>query len=330
MTWASRVHQLSRTRGIALLVVLMILLVISTSMATLARVHASIALRSGGADRARLADETALGLERTLLAWADSTGREVVLPPDVDVPGCHVLHDSFTLGAHAIVVRVIAIDQCGLPVWQARRSAQRTAVPAEVRRTWLATPELPHGGFDLARSDSEAGVRVFPRFVEAELDSFPGVLEGGADLSGEDRANLLPGTPEPAEEADRSLAAYVAWPRSERRELNIATAPLALLERESGLKEPTLREIRFDREQATLPRLPVTSADRNGARLGEERQLVSESSEWAFSIDVSVDRVRRRWWVVAHRQPAVNADSEDGGDAAQGPWRIVQRLEVTE
>ncbi len=330
----------SPRRGVALLVVLAALILVTTTSVGLVRLTSTEAARRTFAADARLADDLLIAVEEPILHWLAEEASTVVLPPEAADPRVAVLHDSWSDPNHgAVVVRITAWDQFGMVSMDAARAGSplRLTLPDDARRALdraKHTENSPSGLDQLIdHAASDFGVSVFP-------------MPGPSDAMWFGNGDSLAAPPEsvPDQTAALALGALIATHNnnnaaSTRRTgrrlrassgrsaggasgtsgggINVNTAPIELIE--SAMRAAGRGGIEVVIDSRTRGEsVPLGGLIERGSQQqqGNTPVLVGSSSAWAFRIDISVGPLTRSWW-------AVYASSRSG-------WECVQRLAITE
>jgi hypothetical protein len=305
----------SRGRGVALLVVLGTLVVVTASLAGFSRAAASA--RSG---RARAVEGVACdallrAAERPVQAWLLERSASAVLPPDVDAPALTVLHDLWTCGGIAIELRLVAFDQCGmLPVSASARSALGPVFGAD-----LAVALRRFNQDDAAPLGLDAFAEQLPEW--SVWPGEPGPPTAAIPFGGtEATAATNPSGGSPALGALVASWAPAAHGSQTSAVINVNTAPRPLVEAAlraagRGGLEQVLRS-RAVRRPFMPGRLVAASGEAERAPGVPTPELVASSPCWAFRIDARAGAVRRSWWAVYVR--------------GSSSWECVQRLVIPE
>lgn len=297
-------------RGVALMLVLATLLVVTVGAASIAAL-ASTARQARSVERStRVADDLLAALDAPLIVWLESVSSKVALAPDALIPGVLVLEESWQIdpvapagtasdsGPIAVAISVVAFDQCGMVHWRAARdgSVLRLALAEETLALVDGTP-LPDDvlpGLDLAVTSTPDS--VFP-LASAVLD--PGAAR---------------------------LGALIATHGGSVPRINVNTTPRPLLEHamraagRGGLE--SIMASRAIGTPATAPPAPRSALrrDRRDERSANRRtdavdvEIVASSDAWAFRIDIRTGEASRSWWAVYVFR--------------SGEWRCAQRLAI--
>jgi hypothetical protein len=251
-----------RERGVAILLTLAALVLVTAATAALARL-ASTAQIGRCLDRdTAAADDLLREASKPIEAWLTSEGARVVLPPDSLEPRASVLDDRWEVAGIAHALTITAFDQNGMVPIELARSASplRTLLPEptldELRRS---RPRGRHEGLDLLQAEAERS--IFPAHPTA-------VVVTGATLATHGGSRV-----------------------------NVATAPMRLVEEALRLAgRGGIEAISAAREKGKLPSVPAPVPGRLASRSAPE--IVSTSSAWAFRIDLRVGTASRSWWEV--------------------------------
>lgn len=265
-----------REHGVALLIVLMAIVVVSTATLGLVRVTLVERVRSNLDAEAEIASEVAQAAETPILRWLVSRSRDVILPLEAKEPRIEILHDHFEVEDVPLEIHITAWDTLGmLPLATIERGGPLAdLLPESIRRRRADLPKNLEKPLGLDAFVDAAGLLESP-FPESSKITFSG------DSPKEIALGAL-------------LAPSNAWPG----ELHVHTAPIAFLEavlreeRRGGLSAMLAQRARGERVTA----LPQSSRTKRKDR--EIPTLVNESTCFAFRIDVRVGQVRRSWWAV--------------------------------
>lgn len=261
-----------RRRGAALIVALGALVVMTVTVASLARVASTASIARTTAGSKAIADELLLECSRPIERWLTRDADLVVLPIDAREPRIEVLHDRIQHGGLDVEVALTAFDLCGMvPIEAAQRgSPLRSTLPDVVLRAIDVTP--------------------LPRDGPLGLDLFPETKDG---------LSLYPVT---SPRAPIALGGTVAMRRTKRARLNAATAPLSLLEAALRLRgRGGIELIREARARGERPNLGANSASPEESAIPE---VALGSDAFAFRIDVRAGSLRRSWWETYERESA--------------------------
>lgn len=315
--------RMRRRRGVALLLVLATLVLVSTAIASVARLASLGALQQEMQGDERLALDLLNAAEAPILRWLNLDSHRVILAQDTQTPEVPVLNDRFIVADTAWSLRVTAWDQCGMVPGLEHAERWRDALLGDL----LA----------LMRRVQPDAQQANSRTIEPL-----GKMASDARLSVTDRARLLP---TPAHQAARpfefgnsnaaapartdrpasisallSIGARVATrvealdargDRAAWSTINVHTAPRAVLA--AAFKQVGRRGLdavlaaRAAGRAVTLPNL----GERHE---GSGIEFVTASPVWSFRIDAEVGIASRSWWVVYARM--------------DGHWQLVQRWAI--
>lgn len=304
-------------RAAALLVVLAALILAVTGSASIASIASTTKVRRQFDQRSLRADSLLVTAEAPILHWLNARSSSVVLPPQAQIPGVELLHDSIADGVDEVVLRICAFDQCGMaPIELARsgspiRLALDQDVLAMLDRLTVQPDEKP--GLDLFLT-SQLSNRIG---AGADLGVFPSCPKTNPNRHGEGVFTQPPRTDVPSSDppwGNPAIGSSIATHSAGL--INVNTAPIALIEaamRASGAGG--LEQIIEARELGKLALAPsvVDSGDPNRT---PRLQLTSSSSAWSFRIDIQVGPLRKSWWAVYLRTGS--------------RWECAQRLAITE
>ncbi len=257
-----------RTRGVALLLTLTSVVVVTTTALTLVRVVLLEQTRARLDVETELAGDLLRAAEAPIRYWLDEKSEEVVLPPVAREPRAPVLDDAWEMDGRNYEIRVVAFDQCGMVSLRSARegSPLRRFLPAAVREE-IDRLEEP--------ADSLWGLDLFAGFPFPRGES---------------------GSEEESEEAP-ALGAQVATHGDVPQSLNVHTAPLPLVEAvyrlsSAGGFEQVVAARAEGRKVAAVPPRPD--------RVGLEKLpcLAIRSRFLAFRVDARVGQARRSLWAV--------------------------------
>lgn len=257
-------------RGMALLLTLVALVVVTSATVTLVRMVLTDRTRVRRDAETVLAGDLLRASERPILKWLTTRSESVVLPADADEPRVLVLDDAWTVGETPFELRLTAFDQAGMISIAAARTGSplRPLLPAGFRRELDELAEPPARRFG--------------------LDLLPGSpFPSGGDQPG--AAGITPG-------------ALVATHFDDPAWLNVHTAPLSLIRavyRLAGTGGVELIE-KARTEGKNVGALPPPSEQAKAESLP---RLATRSDGWAFRIDLRVGAVRRSFWAVYRRAP---------------------------
>lgn len=303
-------------RGFALIVVLVAIVVCAAGAVALVRVRTTHALADSVERRTEVADDVVRGLERFMAAWLASDADSVVLPPDATVAALVVLNDNWAADA-TVRARIVAFDQMGMVPWTESAGSLLASVEDSVRAARRRADSL-----------SPIGLDVLPIEPTGDgVDAYPSALASPAIQFGSDAPQPAPALSEgptveklPPEIPDLvrpAVGARFATHGASTATFNLNTTPRDLLERAMHRAgRGGLDVVLKARESGTLSVGEGTASSSGGqrARTGGVR-FVGASDAWAFLVEVSVDELTRRWWIVWVREPGQS-------------WRLQQRLEV--
>ncbi|MBI4881783.1 MAG: hypothetical protein HY812_19300 [Planctomycetes bacterium] len=260
------------TRGVALLLTLAALVVVTTATVTLVRILLLEKTRARLELDSELAGDLLSAAEAPIQYWLEARSEEVVLPHTATEPRACVLDDAWVIEGRRYEIRIEAFDQAGMVSLRSARdgSPLRRFLPAEVREEIDAVKEP---------ADSLWGLDLFPGF------SFP----AGESASAEDAAD--------AEEADPALGALVATHGEAPESLNVHTAPLPLVQavyRLSGLGG--FEQVAEARAKGRL----VAAVPPRSDRLAADKLpcLATRSRAWGFRVDARVGAAQCSIWAV--------------------------------
>ncbi len=328
----SKSLDLPQRRGVALLLVLAALILVTTTSVGLVRLASTESARRTFSANTHLADDLLIAIEEPILHWLAEEASTVVLPPDALEPRVAVLHDSWSDANHgAVVVRVNAWDQFGMVSMDAARTGSplRLTLPDDARRaldrvkthadnSQLGLDQL----VDHAANDFE--VSVFPRPAPSDVmwfgngDERVAQAENAPDQSGAFALGSLIATHNTARSARRTGRRSRASSGGSGGVVNVNTAPIELVE--SAMRTAGRGGIEVVIDARTRGEsVPLGSLTDDGAQQQQQANtpiLVGSSSAWAFRIDISVGPLTRSWWAIY-----TNSRSQ---------WECVQRLAITE
>jgi hypothetical protein len=320
-------------RGTALLIVLVTVVLLVPAVAMLS------GLASTRIQHYKLQHDgkfTDVLLEQAYLAidlWLSNAADDVVLSDDAETPTVAILNDRILIDANrAVMIRVTAWDQCGMPSPSSLRSVSilRTAVPEPVLRAidhieFERSQPLGLDQFVAARaSASNQAVHSSMERVQAfpsHEDSDPLVFRD------EDRG---PESPTRIQHEHSSVAcreprigAYIATHNENPQKINLNTAPLPLIAAalrmagRGGME--IIQQARAEQKAVPMGDLPEIDAPQQHAPA-----LVSTSDTWAFRVDVSTPVITKSWWLVYQQSNARRSRKQTS------KWECVQRLAITE
>jgi len=270
--------------GVALLLVLALLTALIVPCLTMARMAVTRAVTRSMEQDLAVALDLERECERVIRDWLARDGRKVVLPWEQAVPGLELMDEAIPVADRWVRVKILAIDQCGLPpIERADASRYVGHVPQRVL-------EHARESFDPAREPCG-----LDWFVEPESGDSPFPKAVGENTS------------------DAPLGSLVATHNPDSL-VNANSAPAWLI-------EATLRELGRggieviqDARQRGLPVATGQVPTRDS--VGQSGPvLVTESTAWAFRVDVSIEPgVARSWWLVFTR--------------GTGGWHSAQRIAI--
>lgn len=254
---------MTRTSGLALLIVIATLAVVISMLAGMARIAGATVMSRSIADEMAAADEMLHASSSSILHWLSDRADTVVLPPDIPSPEVPVLADEWQAQGRVHVLQITAWDQGGMTPWTLARALLRDRLGAQIvdRIESSVRQKLPPG-LDLLEG---ADTVVFPR---------PG--QGGQVAIG---AVLATHNPFHARPDDGPV-------------INVNTAPRALLEAACA-EVNVVDAIVQARRDGQRWRVAGDWADGTGGG-----RLSSHSMTWAFRIDATAGRVQRSAWEV--------------------------------
>ncbi len=323
--------RLCQRRGVALLIVLAALILVTTTSVGLVRLTSTEAARRTFAANTRLADDVLVAVEEPILNWLAEEASTVVLPPDAVEPRVAVLHDSWSDANHgSVVVRVTAWDQFGMVSMHAGRAGSplRLTLADDARRTLDRVKYMENSplGLDqlLDHTANDYEASVFPRSAPSDVLWFgDGERTGPVADAPDGGAPLTLGSVIATQNGNNARSARRTGRRSrasasERRSVvNVNTAPIGLIESALRAAGRGGIEVVVDaRTRGESVPLGSLTDGRSQQQQANAPVLVGSSSAWAFRIDISVGPLVRSWWTVYA--------------ISRSQWECVQRLAITE
>lgn len=256
-------------KGLALLLVLASLTLVTSSLAllTLGAAQSHRAVRV--ADRERLAADLLQACEPLTRNWLKTESRHAVVDPEAAEPRVPIASVAWRDDTgRPCTVQIAAWDLHGMlhpktssasPLWLALPDAYRDAA-------WLEAPSL----YKLDTPD----LQVYPT-TDGESEAIGGHLAFSPAPDRRGRRSSIPTTPI----------------------ININTAPRKLLEEAMRLAQrggiESVLEARREGRPATVP--TRTTEPKEG---GPFVELTGQSALWAVRTDAAIDGVTRSWWTV--------------------------------
>ena len=322
------------SRGFALLVVLLALIVVLPILVHAAQTVSLAALDHQVNEDRQVADQIMHECSKPIVRWLQEHSESVVLPIESTEPAVAILNDRLEFHNQDLQISITAWDQHGMvPVADASTSSMIAQIlPHDIRRrvrdVVAAQTDFKSIGLDTFTFHPQSEVEdwrshafvigSFPRpGTQAPQQGFrvPGVHHN--TLNVDSRHRFQNGTPETRH--DRiALGAQVATHNGAPTRININTCSLNLLQ--AALRSANRGGIEAIVQARSRGRPADISVDRRSENLRIDRvntssvRLVASSRCWAFRIDVRVNRVHRSWWSVFEK-------STSG-------WKCVQRLVV--
>lgn len=299
-------------RGIALLLVLGVLLVLSATLTIAASQVARRALAAQDARSAVLLSDMREQSEVVIVGWLGQSSRAVVLPSSTRVPAVSVAADTMVIGDVVATVAITAFDQDGmvsLPLLEYGPFA--AALPDPAMETQF--PRRDHEARPLGLDDIDASGGRSP---------FPGHLPATRRRFGAEVATMEERT-RPAMTADdpnlSAIGAYIATHPADPPRINVSTAPQLLVSAAYRRLGRGGEELIFEARDAGRVPLVASTEGRAAAR-GRSADpplvLVDHSTSWSFLITVSLGTRSESWWAVYQASP-------------NGAWRRTQLLVVS-
>lgn len=268
--------------GVALLLVLATILIVSTASIAALRVALVGRIESEFDRDAEIAGQICRACEAPIVDFLVSSSSGIVLPTGAEVPKTTVLFDRFVVDGKEIEIRIDGYDAFGMAPFPVltRGGPLLDLLPNSIRED----AEMHREEFQAARALDElievTSVSPFPREGDASRD-------GSASM--------------------KNLGAYASFANPIPGELNVNTAPSSYLEaifakeKRSGFSKWISARERGERLSAPAALSEAASKSRDE----DLPRLVSESVAWHFRIDVKVGRVSRAWWALYEAGSAV-------------------------
>ncbi len=309
-----------RRRGAALLLVLATLVLVSTAIASAARLSSLGVAQQRMLRDERLALDLLHAAEAPILRWLNVQAHRVVLAPDATSPEVSVLDDHFTAADTDWSLRVTAWDQCGMIPGLESIDAWRGSLPDDffaLARRVLANQQsdTPHtiAPLGMLASDARLSVadrlRILPR--PAARASQPCLFGEAASEASGHADKIASKQPSPylgAHIATRVEALRRRDDGSSWASINVHTAP-------RGVLDASFKQVGRGGLDAVLAARvagrPVVLPDLGERHEGSGIEFVTSSPVWSFRIDAGVGLATRSSWVVYAR--------------LDGQWQLVQR-----
>jgi len=262
----------SRDRGVALLLVLGAIVIVSTASIGVMRVVLEARTKRAFDHDARTAAEVLRASEAPILEWLVSASNDVVLETSADIPEVKVLRDRFYVGDREVDLEITAFDAFGMaPVDVMRRGGPlKDLLPSAV----VLEAERVAASLSSARALDEL-------VLETTSNPFPSPRRGHA-----------------GRDSTACLGAYLSFANPFPGDLNVNTAPVSYLQavfakaKRGGFSKWVVARDRGERLVA-----PSLGGGADGDDSDTPR-LTSESTAWYLRIDVRVGRVHRAWWAL--------------------------------
>ena len=304
-----------------MLVVLGVLVLTVTAVATTARLASTVAL-GRDTDRAiSLAQDLERQSEQLIIAWLENESSSVVLPADVAVPSVALPTHLLQAADGQSTLQITAFDQCGMVAMTAAAGDPvRGTLPNAARRALDRLRLTPRGtaGLDLLMAVSDE-MPVYPG-PPGQTETRRFAPQDGSDSLPSD-SGIDDAIDESSPESPLALGAILAS-HQPRGVININTAPRPLLEHALRIANiGGLDEIVTARESGKIASIPGTETDRGGRQARSRRAprgIATSSNAWAFRIDIQIGTMKRSWWRVY-----VNGDSR-----RRSSWQCVQQLVI--
>lgn len=276
-------------RGVALLLVLATLLVVSTAALLLVRTRATASLGRRIDDRTVAIDDAITAAEGRIAAWLQNEAATAVVDPDAPSIEIPILDDLIVLEGVATRIRVAAFDQQAMLPWDDARSGSplRMALPAAVSARLRDRPEgrRTSPGLDLLPLPRPGEAPTFPRISPGPPDAMPIAFGAGtqAEPAGVESSKLFDSqTTAPA--ASPAVGAWLATHAPSPAAINVNTAPIELLDAAMrrlgrGGLEPIIEARRARRHTA----LAAPTATAGGAGPGARSSVRGQSQRSAAS-----------------------------------------------